>query len=90
MKSHMPLAGISVFIITSALSVNAVAADETMTNEKNPPSAQSQSKSAKKHSHLAEKGMPQVDRASGPKSDRLNDNARSKDKTRHLHPRDGK
>ena len=89
MKRHAVLA-MSLSLIITSLSLNAIAADESSGRKEKDTQENAQAKPARKHSHMEDKGLPNPDRTSTGKATKADRQRADTDKSRHLHPRDGK
>ena len=89
MKRYAALAmGLS--LVVTILSVNAIAADEPSPKKERGTQQNVQPNPMRKHSHMEDKGLPSPDRTSAGKAGKADRQQSGTDKSRHLHPRDGK
>lgn len=89
MKRYAVLAmGLS--LVATTLSLNAIAADEPLPKKESGTQENVQPKPVRKHSHMEDKGLPSPDRTSADKAGKTDRQQSGTDKSRHLHPRDGK
>lgn len=80
----------SAFVVALFFSMNVNAADEATSKKEGETSRNAQPGTMKKHSHMEDKGLPASDHASAGQSAKGDRKAAGKDKSKHLHPRDGK
>lgn len=89
MKRHAVKA-MGLFLVVTTLFLNSATAAEPSANRQGGIQENAQSRSMKKHSHMEDKGLPEPDRTSPSKAVRTERHRAANDKSRHLHPRDGK
>lgn len=90
MKQHNFLAMFPAFVVALSFSMNVNAADDATSRQENETSKNAQRGTMKKHSHMEDKGLPASDHAPAGQSAKGDRKAAGKDKSKHLHPRDGK
>lgn len=89
MKRYAILA-IGLSFTVASLSLNVIAADQPSATKQGDTHENGQPKTMKKHSHMEDKGLPSSDRTSTGKSTKADGQSANTDKSKHLHPRDGK
>jgi hypothetical protein len=89
MKRYAALA-MGLCLVVTTLSLNAIAADESSPRKESGTQQNVQPKPVRKHSHMEDKGLPSPDRTSAGKAGKADRQQSGTDKSRHLHPRDGK
>jgi hypothetical protein len=90
MKRETFLAATFAFVITSVVSLDVTAADETGLKKEGAASENVRPKTMKKHSHLEEKGIPSADPTSTGKPAKADERSTDKDTKKHVHSRDAK